>query len=71
MGQIVVRVDRELCMGHGRCSVLAPEIFSADASGYCAIATVTLANNQLGRAKLAEANCPEGAITVEGEGSRR
>jgi ferredoxin len=70
MGRIVVRVRRELCMGHGRCSALAPEIFSVDAAGYCAIVEVALERRQLGRAKLAEANCPEGAITVEGgEGS--
>ena len=65
METIIVRVDRELCMGHGRCAALAPEIFSVDESGYCTLTLIALQVAQVDRAKLAEANCPEGAIIVE------
>ena len=29
-----VRVDLELCVGHGRCYMLAPEIYDEDERGY-------------------------------------
>ena len=30
-----VRVDPDLCVGHGRCYALAPEVFEPDDFGHC------------------------------------
>ena len=32
-----VRVDRERCVGHGRCYVLAPDVFTDDERGHCVV----------------------------------
>ena len=32
-----VRVDRKKCTGHGRCYVLAPEVYQHDDEGCCVI----------------------------------
>jgi ferredoxin len=32
-----VRVDPDLCVGHGRCYVLAPDVFAPDDFGHCEI----------------------------------
>jgi len=32
-----VRLDTELCQGHGRCYTLAPELFDSDDLGHCVL----------------------------------
>ena len=32
-----VSVDMKLCVGHGRCYELAPDIFDEDEAGYCTL----------------------------------
>ncbi len=32
-----VRVDADVCVGHGRCYVLAPEVYEADERGRCVV----------------------------------
>jgi len=59
-----VRVDRDKCTGHGRCYVLAPEVYGADDEGYCVIADEQVANEQQDGARRAALNCPEDAITI-------
>jgi len=60
-----VRVDGTRCVGHGRCYVLAPDVFEEDAMGHCVL-SVTRVRAELARqARLGEANCPEGAISLE------
>ena len=62
-----VQIDPELCQGHGRCYDLAPDVFGEDEDGY----SVLLCDG--GRvpaeleddARLAVANCPEEALSVE------
>jgi ferredoxin len=61
-----IKVDRELCQGHNRCSALAPDLFVLDDFGYASAAgdgTVPPASAEL--ARLAADNCPEYAIAVE------
>ena len=60
-----VRVDEEVCTGHGRCYVLAPEVYSADDMGHCCVENPEVPDAQLEAARRGEASCPEGAITVE------
>ena len=61
-----VRVDSDTCVGHGRCYVLAPEIFGDDDRGHCVILLEEVPPELAEEARRAEANCPEGAIRIEG-----
>lgn len=62
-----VRVDSELCVGHGRCYVLAPSVFGEDERGHCVIANEVVSPDRESQARMGEANCPEGAIEIEEE----
>ena len=62
-----VRVDLSLCVGHGRCYALAPDVFEDDERGHCKLLRESLAPEHEKQARMAEANCPEGAISIEGE----
>ena len=60
-----VRVDRERCQGHARCFALAPELFELDQFGNGhergdGSVPAPLAQ----KARLAQANCPELAISI-------
>lgn len=59
-----LRVDRSLCVGHGRCYALAPELFGEDERGHCLLLVETLAPELQGRARIAAQNCPENAIAI-------
>ena len=60
-----VKVDDELCTGHGRCYALAPEVYAADDRGHCVILTEVVPLELEAAARSGEANCPERAITLE------
>jgi ferredoxin len=61
-----VHVDPERCEGHGRCYATAPEVFVADELGNGREAGDGTVPADLERgARLAVANCPEHAITIE------
>ncbi len=60
-----VRVDADVCTGHGRCYVLAPEVFGDDERGRCVILLEQLTPELEEPARRAEANCPEGAIALD------
>jgi len=59
-------VDEDLCMGHGRCYRLAPDVLTYDDEGYVSIrgGTVDLPDDQLELAEELEGSCPEGAISL-------
>ena len=60
-----VHVDPEKCQGHNRCKALAPELFVLDDLGHShAAGTGVVPPDLAGQARLAAANCPEGAITL-------
>lgn len=63
-----LRLDAAVCVGHGRCYVLAPEVFDEDARGHCVPRFETVPRHLEHKARLGEENCPEGAITTEEEG---
>jgi ferredoxin len=61
-----VTIDSERCQGHGRCFSLAPDLFDSDELGNGVVlgdGTVPPGDEAL--ARLAVANCPEGAVGVE------
>jgi ferredoxin len=60
-----VRVDPSKCVGHGRCYVLAPDVFTDDERGHCIVRAEPLPRELEAPARLGEENCPEGAITIE------
>ena len=61
-----IHVERELCVGHGRCATVAPEVFTLDDSGYNTIDGDHEVDDALERAaRLGALNCPEGCISVE------
>ena len=60
-----VRVDPDLCVGHGRCYALAPDVFEPDDFGHCVVVAVAVTGSAADRARIGAENCPERAITVE------
>lgn len=61
-----VRVDTAKCVGHGRCYVLAPEVFEEDDRGHCVVILEQTPGSLADDARRGESNCPEGAIEVTG-----
>jgi ferredoxin len=61
---VKVVIDTELCHGHGRCYMLAPEVFDADDRGHGVVSVPEPPAGLESKARLAAANCPEHAITV-------
>jgi len=60
-----VRVDLARCVGHGRCYVLAPDVFEEDERGHCVLKRAEIPSELEAQARLGEENCPEGAISLE------
>ena len=60
-----VRLDASLCVGHGRCYVLAPDVFGEDDRGHCVLTLAEVSGELADQARLGEQNCPEHAIRVE------
>lgn len=60
-----VRVDPEKCQGHNRCKAIAPDLFELDELGNARAAGAGIVPEGLsGKARLAQANCPEFAIVL-------
>lgn len=63
-----VHVDAEKCQGHNRCYALAPELFDVDDLGYAsALNDGEVPPGLEEKARLAVANCPEYAISIDDE----
>jgi ferredoxin len=61
---LTLRVDANMCQGHGRCYSLAPELFAPDDTGQAVVKVPEPSADQMAAATLAERSCPERAITV-------
>ncbi len=60
-----VRVDPEKCQGHNRCRLVAPALFELDVYGNAHAARDGIVPPELeDKARLAQANCPEYAVTL-------
>ena len=58
-------IDTDLCSGHGRCYVVAPEIFYDDSAGYGQVKEgVRLSTSNQKQVERAIKACPEGAIKI-------
>ena len=61
-----VHVDQDKCQGHSRCYSIAPELFDVDDLGQAHERDGgVVAPGTEETARLAAANCPEYAITIE------
>ena len=59
-----ISIDNDACQGHGRCYMLAPEVFQADEAGQGRVVTAEVPTDLEEKALLAVKNCPETAISV-------
>ena len=59
-----LRIDQELCTGHGRCYMLAPSLFEADDEGYGQLLDVDPKDHEA-EARKAVLGCPERAVILE------
>lgn len=59
-------VDGALCMGHGRCYRIAPDLLDYDDEGFVTIRdqTIEVPDEQVEAAEEAEGTCPEEAISL-------
>ncbi len=64
-----VRIDADLCSGHGRCYTLSPELFQSDDDGFPVQSgsEIEVPPGLEEAARRAVANCPEGAISITEE----
>jgi ferredoxin len=65
MSAVRVILDREKCQGHGRCYVLAPDVFAPDEEGYGTVLRSEVAGALVEEARRGAQGCPEEAITLE------
>jgi len=61
-----VAVDADRCQGHARCWDLCPEVFALDDEGHAVVAVADVPPELEDKARLAEKNCPERAISLDG-----
>jgi ferredoxin len=60
-----IRIDSELCTGHGRCYALAPTVFEADDEGFGQVIHEDVPPAYEADARRAVGNCPERAVLIE------
>jgi ferredoxin len=63
---VKVEIDEILCSGHGRCYMLAKDVYRLDDNGYNADRglVIEVPEAREAGAMLGVRNCPEAAITV-------
>jgi ferredoxin len=59
-----IRIDRDLCTGHGRCFSLAPEVFGFDEEGFSVLKLETITPDLEAAARRGAGGCPERAVSV-------
>lgn len=60
-----LRINSDICQGHGRCYDLAPDLFGEDDEGYGQVLDDgVVPPGREHDARLAVSNCPERAIEV-------
>lgn len=61
-----MKIDEELCTGHGRCAHYAPNVFRLDDDGFNADrgSVVIIPADEEKNATLGMKSCPERAITL-------
>ena len=64
-----LRIDGDVCMGHGRCYGIAPDLVTYDDEGFPVIRDELFAvpDDRVAAAEEVVATCPEEAISLVGE----
>jgi ferredoxin len=57
-------VDTDKCAGHGRCYMIASDLFDADDAGYPIVLHEVVPDERTAEARDAVDNCPERAISL-------
>ena len=60
-----IRIDSELCTGHGRCYTLAPALFETDDEGFGQVIRAEVPPELEADARRAVGNCPERAVLLD------
>lgn len=60
-----LRIDGDLCAGHGRCYLDHPELFDEDDAGNGVVLRSEVDGPALDAAREAARNCPEGAVRLD------
>ena len=60
-----IRVDRDLCQGHGVCESEAPEVFSVSKDGMLTVLDETPPASMRAAVELAVRYCPTHALSIE------
>ena len=60
-----IRLDTDLCQGHGRCYTLAPDLFDSDDLGHCVLLVDEVPVGLEDDARNGVDNCPEHALALE------
>ncbi len=63
-GKLKVEHDSDACVGHGRCYLLAPDVFDEDEQGHGIVKLASVPAELHKQARLAAENCPEDAILL-------
>lgn len=58
-------IDPDRCQGHGRCAMIAPEVFDVDDAGLGEVLVDPVPVVATGKVHEAVLSCPELAISVE------
>ncbi len=61
-----IRIDPDLCTGHGRCYALAPALFAADDDGNGVVIDEQVPPDRETDARRAVSSCPERAVVLDG-----
>ena len=59
-----VRIDKNICQGHGQCVILCPVVFGDDEQGFGVVKNENVPKEAQSDCERAEANCPERAIQI-------
>lgn len=59
---MALTIDPARCQGHGRCSLISPELFDVSDDGLGVVLAAEPAPEYAAALALAVGNCPEGAI---------
>ena len=62
-GEVIVEVDRELCVMSSNCALHAPQTFSSDDDGIVVLGDPSASTIE--ELEAAEYNCPSGAIGLK------